>query len=393
MKFLTFLFSLCLIACSTSTVSPADVTCLTFKRGDANNDGTVNITDVTFISNYMSLGGTAPCNLDSADTNDDGLINVTDLVYLTNWLSLGGPLPPAPGPFTAGVDPTEDPLEPCTSKPAGANTDIPLTTGADHDAFGLAAWEKNPINSAAHRGSGTISCDQDASENCPYVWGIFENTEARSPPLACADGDKDMRFSFEAEGNGIGDEGVTLARLTNGSQKVKIVLSVLLDTATTAGCSDDCYPVKYLDYIVAFPTFTRLYITLQDSSGNEVVARGTLFNLDDIEHRWTYKRVETETGGFTCGWVQTGFGQDIEEAEIDITGNITFVLDAAGAGFCDVYSITAVSLGNPNTPGAADSPAMILEQPRTAQGDLDEASKKEWAKVTAYFEAYYEWAE
>jgi hypothetical protein len=389
--------ALCYVVLALSCVAiyGADETCATFKRGDANNDNTVNFTDVTYISNWMSLGGPRPCNLDAADANDDGAVNVTDLVYLSNWLSSGGPIPPAPGPFTAGVDPTEDPLEPCTSEPSGSNTSVGLTSGYDYDAFGIKAFEKHPVNSAAHRGLNTYPCFEEPGRNCGNVWGIFENTEFRPPGQACNDGDKDMRFALGVEGSGAGDSGFTLLRLMNGSQKVILKISVTLDTNTSqTGCPNECaYTSYFLDYKVKFPTHTTSELELvsaEDTINTEVY----WFNLNDIHSRWHYTRVPTETGGFTCGWVKQFEGEgDILALEMDITADIVFALEWNGAGPCDVFEIRKASLGDTTTPSASNSPTMELTQPRDAQNNIVESSKKEWAKVNVFLEPYYEWAE
>ena len=80
-----------------------------FARGDANGDGSVNITDPIFTLGYLFLGSEAPTCIDAADGDDSGVVNITDPLYILNGLFLGGPLPPAPYP-DCGPDPTEDDL-------------------------------------------------------------------------------------------------------------------------------------------------------------------------------------------------------------------------------------------------------------------------------------------
>jgi hypothetical protein len=67
-------------------------------RGDANNDGTVDLSDAVFISNYLQGGPVPPCK-NQADSDDNGSILSTDATYLLNWLYNGGPAPPYPGPY------------------------------------------------------------------------------------------------------------------------------------------------------------------------------------------------------------------------------------------------------------------------------------------------------
>jgi hypothetical protein len=80
-----------------------------FIRGDADDDGRLNITDGVFTLTFLFLGGIDPPCEDATDTDDRGTIELTDAVYVLNHLFLGGPAPPAPYP-DAGVDPTEDRL-------------------------------------------------------------------------------------------------------------------------------------------------------------------------------------------------------------------------------------------------------------------------------------------
>ncbi|MEM7262637.1 MAG: hypothetical protein AAF488_11650, partial [Planctomycetota bacterium] len=78
-------------------------------RGDADDSGTVNITDGIFILNFLFLGGASPQCEDSADADDSGAVNITDGIFVLNFLFLGGDTPPAPT-GNCGVDPTEDTL-------------------------------------------------------------------------------------------------------------------------------------------------------------------------------------------------------------------------------------------------------------------------------------------
>ncbi len=80
-----------------------------FIRGDANDDGEVNISDAIYTLEWLFLGKPPPEVLDSADTDDDGKNDISDPIFLLNALFIkGGPLPP-PYPQD-GRDPTEDNL-------------------------------------------------------------------------------------------------------------------------------------------------------------------------------------------------------------------------------------------------------------------------------------------
>src|SRR3989344_3802314 len=55
-----------------------------FIRGDANNDGVVNIFDAIHVLKYLYSSGPEPLCFDAADINDDGKLNISDPVHLLN---------------------------------------------------------------------------------------------------------------------------------------------------------------------------------------------------------------------------------------------------------------------------------------------------------------------
>lgn len=80
-----------------------------FVRGDATQDGLLDITDAIFNLSYLFLGGEAPACEDAADADDTGRIELTDAVRILGYLFLGGPAPSPPHP-DRDVDPTPDDL-------------------------------------------------------------------------------------------------------------------------------------------------------------------------------------------------------------------------------------------------------------------------------------------
>ncbi len=76
-----------------------------FVRGDANNDGSVNLADAIFIFTYLFSSGTAPSCLDATDVDDNGVITVGDGISVLNYLFSAGPQPKQPFP-EAGYDTT-----------------------------------------------------------------------------------------------------------------------------------------------------------------------------------------------------------------------------------------------------------------------------------------------
>ena len=57
-----------------------------FLRGDVNNDGTVNIADVTALIDYMLDGNASLVNLDACDCNLDSDVNIADAATLIDYL-------------------------------------------------------------------------------------------------------------------------------------------------------------------------------------------------------------------------------------------------------------------------------------------------------------------
>lgn len=82
-----------------------------FRRGDVNQDGSVNIADAVGTLSYLfSAGSPGNCH-DAMDMGDNGAVDISDAIYLLGFLFSSGPAPLAP--FGAcGEDPTADAL-PC----------------------------------------------------------------------------------------------------------------------------------------------------------------------------------------------------------------------------------------------------------------------------------------
>ena len=78
----------------------------TFRRGDADGNEVVNLSDPVATLDRLFRGGPElPCD-DAADSDDSGSLDLTDAIHTLNHLFLGGPSPPAPGPEECGVDAT-----------------------------------------------------------------------------------------------------------------------------------------------------------------------------------------------------------------------------------------------------------------------------------------------
>jgi len=60
--------------------------------GDVNNDGSVDVADLTYLVDYLFRGGPAPIPWKCVgDFNGDGSVDVSDLSYLVDYLFRGGP--------------------------------------------------------------------------------------------------------------------------------------------------------------------------------------------------------------------------------------------------------------------------------------------------------------
>ncbi len=66
---------------------------ISFLCGDADGFGSVSVSDVVYLINYIFVGGLAPFPLQAGDVDCAGIINISDAVYLINYIFAGGPQP------------------------------------------------------------------------------------------------------------------------------------------------------------------------------------------------------------------------------------------------------------------------------------------------------------
>jgi uncharacterized repeat protein (TIGR03803 family) len=64
---------------------------LAARPGDANNDGSVDVSDAFYLINALFAGGPSP--FAGGDVNGDGSVDLADVFYLINYLFAGGPAP------------------------------------------------------------------------------------------------------------------------------------------------------------------------------------------------------------------------------------------------------------------------------------------------------------
>jgi hypothetical protein len=89
-------------ACATTTEGPEG----SFRRGDTDGSGKLDLTDAIATLQFLYMGYTAPACKDAADTDDSGTLDLTDAIASLQFQFMGGTAPASPGPVNCGPDPT-----------------------------------------------------------------------------------------------------------------------------------------------------------------------------------------------------------------------------------------------------------------------------------------------
>ncbi len=82
-----------------------------FRRGDANDDGRLTISDAVLIFRFLFGRGRVPPCHEAANPDDDDRITIGDGIYILNYLFRHGQAPLPPGPATCGFDPADSPSQ------------------------------------------------------------------------------------------------------------------------------------------------------------------------------------------------------------------------------------------------------------------------------------------
>lgn len=93
--------------------APPDPQASRFLRGDANSDGSINLSDAIGVLAYLFRAGSPPACFDAADADDSGSITISDAILVLRWLFLGDPLFPDPNDGCAEDTDAEDALPAC----------------------------------------------------------------------------------------------------------------------------------------------------------------------------------------------------------------------------------------------------------------------------------------
>lgn len=79
-----------------------------FRRGDANDDASIDVADAVFLLDALFVIGASPACRDAADANDDGQVDLSDAIFVLSLLFVpASPTPALPYP-DCGSDPTPD---------------------------------------------------------------------------------------------------------------------------------------------------------------------------------------------------------------------------------------------------------------------------------------------
>ncbi len=63
-----------------------------YTCGDCNEDGIVDVGDLTYLINHLFKDGSPPDPMQAGDVNNDGILDIADVVHFINYLFLGGSL-------------------------------------------------------------------------------------------------------------------------------------------------------------------------------------------------------------------------------------------------------------------------------------------------------------
>jgi hypothetical protein len=182
----------------------------TFRRGDANGDGSVGVGDPIATVHFLFQGQSSLSCLDAADSDDSGSIDITDAIFSLSYLFLGGATIPAPGTLQCGVDPSPDSLGACVSSTCDEE---PIDAGSfTPSRLGLPEYRGDEVGAAIVRGrieeaillslnsiGDSITIDLEAGVSVPIVPGVPVNASMRheASVTVSEQGGYDVSIAFE----------------------------------------------------------------------------------------------------------------------------------------------------------------------------------------------------
>ena len=108
-----------------------------FRRGDADQNGTLELTDAVSVLGYLFLGAGDLAIQDAGDADDNGALEITDAIRILGYLFLGDDPPPLPGPGICGLDPSPDDLLPGLPPAEVPSPDLFLPSSAKPQAIAI----------------------------------------------------------------------------------------------------------------------------------------------------------------------------------------------------------------------------------------------------------------
>ncbi|MFA5135033.1 MAG: dockerin type I domain-containing protein [Patescibacteria group bacterium] len=173
---------------------------LTAARGDMNANGSIDIGDLTVLTNYLYINSDiVPTPADVADVNADGRINEADLLYLNDNLYFGGPFPtPAEAypsryiPADATITLVNDANKGCVAGDKGCSrlgsptidvdgglsyyTDVYLKNNPDlYDSI-LCSYNDNMCEEYTTAGGAKLYFKNPGAQVCEYKRVVGQNT-------------------------------------------------------------------------------------------------------------------------------------------------------------------------------------------------------------------------
>ncbi len=146
-----------------------------YKPGDANGDGSVNISDAVYLIAYIFAGGPAPDPLDAGDANCDATVNISDAVYLIAYIFAGGPAPCEGGldKVDAAADQAILSLTPVSSEDATGSA-LQLAVTANAELAGIQLEFKGDIGNEDDITVKTTERSRDLQLYTGVVDGVFK---------------------------------------------------------------------------------------------------------------------------------------------------------------------------------------------------------------------------
>lgn len=252
--------------------------------GDATGDGSVGVTDILFLINFLFANGPAPAG--AGDANGDGSVTVGDIFFLINHLFASGPAPNCAFPTISFTSPVaasftnaDRPLLVITySDATGINTSslavregaalLPVTCEASGN--GSTCLPDVPLADASHTLTASIS---NASGNASSA--TIQFTVDTTPPILALTAPAPSALTNEkrpaitltfSDANGVNESSLAFTSNSNS----------LAVSCTSASASAACTPTDPLpegDVSIA--------ATIADLAGNEAYA-STAFTVDSI---------------------------------------------------------------------------------------------------------------